>query len=315
MGEKKMETQLQAAEGNEQQAVKAKLDDDQKVKQMEAKIQDEQLHEKEVLSKEKADSAKTKRILATEDKRLKKRLGSRQVAAALQKDLDAKVNELKKVIKQNKMTEKELEVAVDKNSKLQSKSNRFKHKLGHAKYRASMSKQKYLQILGEYKKLKLKHELLKQQNGASAKVELGSERAKAEMLENKYKMQVKVSQAADKEVELLKARSQLLYTRASRESMKASEYKQEREDEIANAKQVADSVRAKWSAKVIDEQVKHTKQLMKLKHKMEQYQLKMEQKLLASEKALDHEKRIASKEENKARNRKMKEKYVAELVG
>jgi len=314
--ELKMENTLKAVEDEEQQTLKAKVKDDEKVTTLKAKLEDEHQHEAALIAKEKEDTAGMEQVLAKDEKSLKKRVGSRQVAAVLQQNLDAKSQELKKTEKELQAQQKQLQTLTDSNSALEKTSTQYKHKFDHAQYRVAVKKEKLDQLDFEYQKLKVKHALLKQQKGGGgAAKDLGEAGAARDMYENKYKVQIKVGAAADKEVELLKARAHLLYTQSSRAEAKAQRIETEKEEEIKHGQRVADAVRAKWSTKLVNEEVKHSKTLMKMKHKLEGVELKSEKKLVKADKKLDREKIIANKAENEARNERIAGKFTTEMVG
>lgn len=312
--EQKMENTLRGIEDQAQLTLKAKIRDDEKVESLKASLEDERQHEASILAKEKEDTAGFKTVLANEEKSLKKRVGSRQTAALLQRSLVAKTKELKTTEKDLKAQQEQLQSLSEGNSNLEKKSDEYRQKLGHAQYRVAMEKEKYDQLSMDFKKLTLKHQLLKQQKG-KVKISESGNKVRAELYENKYKVQIKVSQASDKEVELMKARARLLYTKNARSEAKAQQFKTEKDEEIAHGQRVADAVRAKWSTKLVNEEVKHSKSVLKMKHELEKVELESEKNKVKADKRVDKAKQIAANEGNKAKNMKIAEKFTTELVG
>lgn len=309
-----MEHELQKAEDEEEHTMRAKLEDDEKIKNLRASLEDEKQQEENILSKEKAEAANFKQVLQSEEKRLQKRIGARQEAAMLKQEAGSKDSEIKELVKRSKVLEDTVKKNADEKSNLEKKFEKEQDKSGQAQYKVALAKEKEKALGLEYKKLKVKYEMMKQ-HAAHTDHDSDAEESLAAEAEKKYQTELQVSQAAVKEVDLLKARQKLMETRSLRLEERADKYRQEKSDEIENTKRVADAVRTRWSTKLITEEAKHAKALMQLKHKLEKSELETEKKLEKSHEELDKAKAETAKAKNKVRGLQLSEQYAVDVVG
>lgn len=308
-----LKNSLKQAEDQEEHAMRKQVQEDEKLKSVQAKLEDEREQEKNVLDKEKAEAQNFKEKLQLEDASLQKRLGARQQAAMLQEDVDSQEKQIKSLVKEDKALEGSVEKLSDEKQTLTKHLEEEEDKEGQAEYKVDLEKQKERADLLDYKKLKLKYHMLKEE--AKNRAADANDDSLLVETEKKYQNEVQVSQTAAKEVDMLKAREKLMNTRELRLEERADKYKQEKEDEVENTKRVADSVRARWSTKLITAEAKHAKELMKLKHKMEQEELQNSQKMQKMKDQLDKETQAEEKAKTQAQTLKIAEKHALSLVG
>ena len=87
-------------------------------------------------------------------------------------------------------------------------------------------------------------------------------------MEKKYKFQVKSNGAFRQQVQMLQAKNSLGDSKSLKWQSKAQKYKQMLQGAFNHAREVASRVRKEWAMKMIKEQDKHTKELMKIKNLM-----------------------------------------------
>lgn len=306
--EKKKEVQVQEQEAN------AKAGDaTEQMNTLKEELEREraQLKEQEIAQEKEEERFKTQ--IKEDQGRIRKRAGARTTAEAEKQEVEATETKLA-------MKDAELEKAVARADELakhkdalQKKHDDMKVKLEHAEYRLSLEKKKSATNAIELQKRQLELNMVKQ--SAKHDRELGeSKSGHDEQMENKYKYQVKATQALKEQVGMARQKAALNYAKNQKWEAKAQKYKQAMYEAENHARRIASRVRKKWVMKMINEQDAHTKELLKLKSVIALRAAKNDAEILKVKNQRDAAQRQEAKAEGKATNGEQITNYVAGLV-
>lgn len=311
--EAKLEGLVRKAQDQEELVLRQKVKDDEAIKALGAKLQEENEHEKSIFSREKAQASKFKGMLQKMTQSLDNRMGARERVKELQQTLESETNQVNQLKAQSQKAGDEVKSLRKENKKLTSQTEKYKEKIGHAQYRTALSKQEVQVLTKQLEKLRHQHRQLKEDLKSTATSDVAE--SKAKLSKRKFQAELQATQEAAQQVQTMKARSELLEAKLSRLQLRADKFKHEVHNEIENGKRDASALRARWSTKVIKEESQHAETLMKMKHQMELEDLSAAREKQQTKNKIKDSKKSEERAKAQAQNSKLKADYAMNVVG
>jgi len=196
---------------------------------------------------------------------------------------------------------------------IQKSADKFEQKFKESEYTISVHQKKVRDLELKLEKAELNLKTIKEQAGNDK--ELGEAQLDDQgRMEKRYKFEVKKAEAMKVQIALEQSKNAVGFTRSQKWEAKAQKFKQAMYAAEQHARRIAARVRKKWAMKLINEQDKHTKHLLKLKHLIALRQTKHDAEILKIQTKEESAQRSADKFKAKSGNQGEITKYIAGLV-